>query len=273
MSSLVIKMEDSTRIPKPKSGYVAVFVDETDKKLKAKQADNTVVELNGEFVPSSPIYIPKLETRILTVTKEGDSVSHDKLYVKWESPSYEFLDLNPEIWIFKPTVHTGKFQKMIDSSLVWHRFREKKLGHPTHGDGTKHLGENQYSGKHAIMPLHGGGQFQLQRNTEFNLPSYNDGWSLLNLDPFQWFIKKYEDNPPHDFDSLSQEDIDGLDGGEDYVVYCPGDKHQRLKFSLAIVIDNPLESGKKIVGPQSRLLTLKFIYNLKRFIYTSNKRN
>lgn len=109
------------------------------------------------------------------------------IQVKWDSENTTFLAYQPEIWLFayKPSYRSKETngQKFNNG---------KKWVHPTHLEGSKHTGENKYTGRPDTDIEVGGqpvvsSQSYFLRLSEFDLPA-QDTWTEINIEPDKYFV-------------------------------------------------------------------------------------
>ncbi len=274
MSILTLSKHKPEDVRIPKKGTVAVFIDINDGIIKSKSPDGSIVLLAvGDSPDIYPVEIPKLETKVTSYNPIGSYANSDALRIKWSSASTTFMSYNPKVWLFRPVINR---KKVLDGSgNVFKLKRKKKYSHPSSNGGTDYSGSNKYGGNHTRLNTLSG-SFIPNRVTEFDLPSQNE-WSVFNLNPFQWFVKRYRANDfslMDQYDPLISDDLDGYDfGTSDFIVYSCGEKSPIFRFSLAIVIDDPNNEGQKIIGHYTRLHVLRFDIDLLKFNYTDNKKD
>jgi hypothetical protein len=278
MSSIILKTILPSRAARPKPGHITLFIDKNDGKVKGKLPDNSITTIANSTM-SNPLFIPTPEVKITNLREVSTDPldSYDRLHIRWSSPSLEFLDHNPQVWVFRPTVTRKKITKNIGGTATDFKLIRKKYSHPSNNNGVDYPNGGANSGRHTFLPKQGGGTILPIRTTEFSIPSTANTWQQLAIDPLQWFFKRYIDGGGDfldEYDFLTTGDLsnlsDTLPYNEDYKVYCSGSK-DRFKFLLAIVIDDPNVSGAKIIGPMSRGLTIRFNRQSRRFTYTDNK--
>jgi len=226
---------------------------------------NLGLDINGNVVEAQQsttnIEIPKLEIKIKSDTpyptenygtdnnyelyyKKDSSIEnymfHDKLLVKWDISNEEFLNLNPEIWLFR---YTKKRHKNLDGNVI----NNNSWKHPVHLDGSKYENSAFYSGLNKQT-----NNTILLRNTEFDITDRGE-YQEITINPNDWFTGKdgirYDVSTPYEEIEDSTYKITGSSG--------PNRRHF-VSFKLAIVVDsdqfngstiNPLK--KKIYGPMS----------------------
>lgn len=189
------------------------------------------------------------------------SRSQSDLISFWSSPDTSFLDHNPEIWLFRYRNRS----KQVDPQLLYY-INHKKYAHTPHLNGIKYPNSNLYSGSiDSIVP-------EIKANgvkTEWPLKDIG-GMSgntqiIVPLDPYDWFYKINETTG----EGVLVNDSMSITGGGYYMKILgrkgkPG-KIMSFPFKLAIVIDDPLVPSRKVIGPLSNRIYLRYIPD--RFIY------
>jgi hypothetical protein len=194
------------------------------------------------------IDIPKPEIKIKQVKLTGNEYCFDNLFVKWAADNIEFLNHNPEIWIF---VYRSKSKKLIDNSG---HIKKRKWSHCPHLNGINFPSSNFYSGtlgdktKYPVEDLAERG-----RKTEFALNTTQNEFFEI---PFIWgdwfYCEKISTGDKSELTiSTDLEDAD-------LKLHCFGANNsksinRKIAVKLAIVIDNYIIGDKnpKIIGPMS----------------------
>jgi len=118
----------------------------------------------------------------------------DEIWVKWNADDLEFLNRNPEIWLFQ---HKRSRKKKVynagDPDLEYfYEVQKIKWKHPSHQGGSKYSGSNHWGGDQSILVDDGvnpPGYFDLMRDTEFAI-SGRDVWTKIAFDPSTFFRGK-----------------------------------------------------------------------------------
>lgn len=197
--------------------------------------------LRAYFKPIGGIHIPKLTVfgGRYYVTSDGSPVT-DSLWGYWEATDKEFLNYNPEIWLYHKTRRRRKWESTEGVKI----FRNKNWHHPPHLNGSKYPSSRYYSSRITHHPLTEVVSNGL--NTEWPLTSEKSlEKQLIPVDPFEFI---YEANSSTKLTASTFESLT-------YSLLRMTTKVNRLSkgFKFAIVIDNPdpSENAPKLRGPLS----------------------
>ena len=194
----------------------------------------------GGTVAAPAIIIPKLKLRAINYMPiPGVSAIRDTLQAKWDSANLEFLNHNPQLWIFRRNTRKKKI-KDIEGSVI---ATIKKTGwkHEPHLNGVNFPNSNFYGGQGTIPVIEIN---NVGRHTEMEIPPSSGSWAEVMIFPWEYFWS---------FDLVKLSDI------TDFSIYPNnGDiissiGRNSIPFRIAISIDNPNdgESNPKQFGDLS----------------------
>jgi len=224
--------------------------DLSDVILSGLTSGDTIVYWNGMWTnrisSDSGIDIPqlKLDTGYHTVV-DVDTKITDTLRCYWEAADTNFLNHNPEVWVFRRKNYTRK-----PTGVAW-KMRHKKWTHEPHLNGIKFSGGTYYSGTiHCpVAEIEASG-----RHTEFTLTATGTSQKMiLPLDPYDYI---YGDDGSG-WVKLS----DSTDFGKISRVKITGRRDAlSLPLRFAIVIDNPDTTAinPKIIGEMSDIIYMRY---------------
>jgi hypothetical protein len=219
--------------------------------LSGLTSGDTLVYWNGLWTNrvssnSNAMTIPqlKLDTGYHT-TVDSDIKITDTLRCYWEAVDTNFLNYNPEIWVFRRKNYTRK-----PNGVAW-KMRHKKWTHEPHLNGIKFSGGTYYSGtiNCPVAEIEATGRY-----TEFTLTATGSSQKMvLPLDPYDYIFGlsgsgwvKLSDST--DFSSILRFKITGRRDA------------LSLPLRFAIVIDNPdtTAANPKIIGEMSDIIYLRY---------------
>ena len=234
----------------------AVIYPNTNREITEQRLHDHVADIIDSAIK---IHIPKLflEVKKAKPINFDPSTGNipDKLFVWWESEDKEFLNYNPQIWLF---VHRKNRRKLSDKIIT-----KRRYVHPPHQNGVNYPNSGFYSGRAENIL---GKPF----TTEFNCPTQPFEKMELPINPYEWI---YETNAGTPKEITKESVLAGNKiyrttgtkryGGEYNSGYRP-----YINFKIAIVIDNPLGGEKpKLYGPMSEKITLKMVYLTESQLY------
>ena len=197
---------------------------------------NKLIDRQGISIP-----ILKLESKRYTPASfdpETDGNLPGKLYASWETDNVEFLNHNPEIWLF---IHRKNRRRFKNGDILIKR----KFVHPPHLNGVGCTHPAWYSGIAT-------NKFNVPYLTAFECPAISDQSLEIPINPYLWIY--YRDGS-NDIEINSNTIL--IDRN-----YCfSGERESKLfaTMKLAIVIDNPDDTANnpKIIGPYSKSFALR----------------
>jgi len=196
---------------------------------------------------SNEIIIPKLQLSARRFIVDGvlETKTRDLLYASWDSGNYEFLNYNPEVWLF--IYKTKKIRRKSDyyeensfNRILKYLYRKKYI-HPPHLNGIKYESSNFFSGNidHLVPEIANKGY-----ETEFAFEKRKGQRFLVPINLFDWFY--YNDGSYY---LLTDEVLNVM---ENYSIFRSNAKDLTIRAALAIVIDSPNSIGGKMFGEMSR---------------------
>ncbi len=233
------------------AGYVGLLakVDGMYEKLPG-EAERKLYNPGGG---STGIVIPKLQLRPFSYKVHEDIFPNepfsfsDKLYIKWEALDIQFLDYNPEVWLFCYKNARKKKVVLNESVATIHEWKLKGWKHESHLKGVKYPNSKYYSGGGvSVIPK----VDAYGRHTEFEL-SAPAIWSEIKVDVYEYVCAKDESSQYVDVTDLS------LNNSYQAIGILKFRKNS-AKYRFAIVIDNPDTNADnpKMIGPMSDVVAL-----------------
>jgi len=194
-------------------------------------------------ISSNSIHIPQLKLDTGFYTSSPAEVKYtDTLRCYWESADTNFLNYNPEVWVFRKKTYKREFK-----TSVW-EMRHQKWTHEPHLQGVKYSGSSYYSGSIncPVSEIDAAG-----RHTEFELIATGSSYKMnIPLDPYDYIYGKSGATWMKLSDGIS------LSG-----IKITGRKRRKsLPLRFAIAIDNPDVTAKnpKIIGELSDIVYLRY---------------
>jgi len=217
-------------------------------------------------VGNGGIQIPKLTLFSKNYFKSNISItnrSSSQLIGRWSSNNTEFLNYNPEIWLFRYK-NRNKIVDEANEMFINH----KKYVHTPHLNGIKYPNSNYYSGKidSVVTEIKNNGV-----NTEWEF--LNISGSTINNNSFVIPINIYDWFYVQTINGYELCDDNTVIGGTTKIKVLGRKKTISFPFKLAIAIDNPNGSNQKIIGNLSDRLYLRYIPSQNRFIYERGEIN
>ena len=193
---------------------------------------------------TSNINIPQLKLDAGYYTSnDSDVIYTDNLRCYWESADTNFLNYNPEVWIFRRKTYVRE-----PSGSHW-KMRHKKWTHEPHLNGVKFPNSKYYSGS-INCPFE---QIEIDgRHTEFTLTVTGSSEKMeIPLNPYEYIYGKSGST----YISLS-----GITDFTGIGIKVAGRDSMSLPFRFAIAIDNPDISAinPKIIGELNDIIYLRF---------------
>lgn len=163
-----------------------------------------------------------------------------KVELYWDDSDLEFLNHNPEIWIFRMNNKAVRVRKNFFGINTKAFFNKKGWKHPSHNNGSKFPNSKFWGGKQDYP-----GGFVI-RHTEFPIIPKST-WSQIAINFLEWF---------------SLPNSGGIWSGLTSVptIYKPMGRRDRstfIRFRFAIVCDNITAEQGKIIGPMSDIMAVK----------------
>jgi hypothetical protein len=219
--------------------------------LSGLTSGDTIVYWNGIWSNrvssnSNSMTIPqlKLDTGYYTETNVDTKVT-DTLRCYWEAADTNFLNYNPEVWVFRRKNYNRK-----SKGSDW-KMRHKKWTHEPHLNGIKFSGSSYYSGTiHCpVAEIATTG-----RHTEFTLSATGSSYKMiLPLDPYDYIYGESGGTWIKLSDSIDYSGITKIKvtGRRDSL---------SLPLRFAIVIDNPDTNvnNPKIIGEMSDIIYMRY---------------
>ena len=210
----------------------------TNREITEQKLHDHLEDVINHFGVEIPIL--KLESKRYTPDKfDFDSFNNPgKLFASWETDNVEFLNYNPEIWLF---VHRKNRRKFSNGDVLYKR----KFAHPPHLNGIKYPASSWYSGV-------GENRFGIPYHSEFDCPVISGNSLEIPINVYEWLY--YDDGSGNSV----QIDAETALTNRDY--RFSGQKEGTLfaTMKLAIVIDNPDDTinNPKIIGGYSKPFAL-----------------
>lgn len=209
------------------------------------------------------VQIPNLQLG-LSMGRHDEQNTIPKIRAYFNPCDTEFLNHNPQIWLFRFKKSKGKrvngFFRVKDSRL---RKSHNHFCHTVHQNGVNFPGSNLYGGK--IQDA--GGTDLPGRDTEFGCPTQFYETLELGVNPDQWVSSPLSypftlNIPTYGDRFVSNAYFYGVaakDNSLPVPPYSPGKLNKgprSLVFCFAIVIDNPDTTSpyKKLIGPMSDIV-------------------
>ena len=208
----------------------------------------TNMQLSGVTGTTVDYHIPqlKIDTGYYTAI-DTDTKIKDTLRCYWESADTNFLNYNPEVWVFRRKNYIRK-----PTGVGW-KMRHKKWTHEPHLNGIKFSGSSYYSGTihSSCAEIEATG-----RHTEFTLTATGSSYKMIiPLDPYDYIYG--DDGGGAGWIKLS----DSTDFGKIIKVKITGRRDSlSLPLRFAIAIDNPDVNAKnpKIIGELSDIIYMRY---------------
>lgn len=208
--------------------------------------DEIVLSYTESGTGDSSIFIPQLKLDTGYYTDENITVvKTDKIRCYWESADKNFLNYNPEIWVFR-----RKNYKRREKEFGW-RMRHKKWTHEPHLNGIKFPSSNYYSGSIncVIDEIRTVG-----RHTEFSLTTTKSGEKMtIPLDPYDYIYGLTSEGYVKLSDSTDYSKLDNIK-----ITGRRDSKSLPLRFAIAIDNPNTEDDNPKIIGPMSDIIYMRY---------------
>jgi hypothetical protein len=208
---------------------------------------------------SSDINIPNLN--LYSMYYDNTVRRSENLMGYWSADNKNFLNYNPEIWLFRYKNNTKKVELNGSRTKINH----KKYIHTPHLNGSKYPNSSYYGGgiNSFVSEIQNTGV-----HTEFLLDDISGTTSnhrfKIPIDPYDWFYMfDY-------FNSYKLNDSLPLENSGFYIKVLGRKKNISFPFKLSIVIDDPSGGQQKIIGPLSDKIFLRLEHQ--KFIYRMNER-
>lgn len=193
------------------------------------------------------IEIPKLqlESGRIFFSEVGEYAITDTLRCFWQGNNREFLNHNPEIWLFR---YKRNSRKTITADQYFIK-KSKKWAHPPHLNGLKYGSSNFFTGpiRHKVASIASYGY-----HTEFAMTNLNAlSKMVIPVNEFEFVYGTDNNNIAYLLNASSFFD---WDKSRIRFVTKPQQTHSNLSlaFRFAIVIDNPNdENCPKLIGELS----------------------
>ena len=173
----------------------------------------------------------------------GKFVIQPRVEFYWDSNDLEFLNHNPQIWLFRmnnKAIRVRANYYGINTKLI---VNKKGWRHPPTNDGLTYPGARYWGGKQAAITPSG----FVTRTTEFPIVVKSHWTEVTQIDFLQWFSRK--DNSQL-IDGLTPPTVELKPMGH-------RDKTNVVKFRFAIVCDDPSVSQGKKIGELSDVVSVR----------------
>lgn len=169
----------------------------------------------------------------------------DTLRCWWQADNKEFLNFNPEIWLFRKK----RRRRLWESGGVTYTKLNKKWSHPPHLNGVKYPNSRYFSGSIVSYPIY-----------EVVTSGMHTEWEMINILPLEKMIIPV-DQFEFIYESGNSSKLNETQfNGKTYSDLRMTDKAMKLScaFAFAIVIDNPnpSEGCSKLIGELSESIYL-----------------
>lgn len=257
-------LENGELIENPENGKMSIFVGENGK-LYRKDSEGNIYPIGDggsglvmprlQMIPYTYHGIRDYEHPELWIKRDLDHAFVDNLRVKWHCENKNFLEYNPEIWMF--VFRNRKIKRYKND--IYKVIRKRGWIHPSHLNGIKYPGSKYFSGEtnHREIyfwnkGLHTEFEFIYNKRNEIDVP----------INPYEWFYVFDKFRNPIEITSSTILKNYFRNQINTRCKINDTSSNIKMKFRLAVVIDNPDTTADcpKLIGPLSDIYSIIVTY-------------
>lgn len=229
---------------------------------------------NEEAIGVAGLSIPSLQVLFRREKDKAAGTGFSEIMrLLWAAGDTAFLDLNPEVWLFR-----NKQIRRKKGNLLWVKKGFRHPTDPANYDGLSGL--NQNNGQSFVKDSDALTQTEIiDRKSEWPLPLSSNGVPFdIDLQPEKWFFYKDANDLPMPYWKPCPGNLNLADpnvvGVKAAGMATKGYNQVSVQMAFAIAVENPNwtptnKQPKKIIGPLSKPFVLKIQEG--KFVYASGR--